>query len=1280
MATFDEKTIFEKKEDSNPSNSVSKKENTPVEEPIKEELLESDNSEAVLEKASSIANEVAGVKVIGEEYVESVNARKERLKREKKERILQEKAHKQMVKNHRKNMKINPENIKRYDTDPEMGLPTEIVDKRVLDELTNTTKKGSTKSKKAIIFSNIFTFFNILTFTIAGWLISVQAFTDLVFLVIVTANLIIGIYQELRAKKTIDRLSLLSAPSATVVRDGVQTEISVNSVVLDDLIVLSAGNQICADSILVSGTVEVNESLLTGESDSIVKKPGDLLFSGSFVVSGKCRARVDKVGKDNYIEKLSAQAKKYQKPNSELLRSLKLIIYAMAFLIIPIGVTLFCLQYFVNGIDYVTAVRKTAGAMVGMIPSGLWLLTSIALFVGVIKLSQRNVLVQELYCIEMLARINVLCLDKTGTITDGTMSVKEVIDYNSLFGLTTANIISGMLNALNESNLTSVALEEKFGLNKRIKYNATIPFSSQRKFNAVTFDKMGTFALGAPEFVLKKHYDMVKKEVNKYAAKGYRVLCLAHFNGVIENQQLPNSDPEVVSLILIEDNIRPDAIKTIGYFKESGVSVRVISGDNPITVSKISERAGIENADQYISLDGLTDAEVERAALKYTVFGRVSPSQKKLLVTTLKNAGNKVAMTGDGVNDILALREADCSIAIASGSEAARNVSHLVLLDSNFDSMPKVVSEGRRVINNIASVASLFLTKTIFSLLLAIQAMNSGGAYPISTNQLIMIDLFAIGAPSFFLALEPNNKEVEGKFLWNILKGALPGAITILIISVIIFSLENGLNLDTISIQTIIVIAATHTCLMVLFKVCKPFNTLRRTLCILCYSAFLLITLLLPQFLEFRPILSFSEYYSDTIKQEIMTYTPQIEISADHYYVFDGKVTSYQKVSSEKNINISCSYSEGKYHYVFNGTNINEDVIIPSLSYLSDGNVALGGNPVFYIENLGDGTIEKHYITYTAGFEKNFKIDKNGYLYYTINGSNKKVMRTLTSTDENYNFYNKYGSNKTLDVHICIMPKVTLKNDQLTITPVISNVDTSQNTDKTYKTNITDDNGVKLSINPDTMELLVNGSTVAPILEDGTTSTITYKIDLPTFSIASDNSILVNGLNTGVSVSRFGIDELIVDGKIVDTSGIMVLPYDASYYLVAADAPSVSAGINSNVKLSNPLICPEVGTTESGHYIINGYYTEYVATSNTPDPKFDSEYNLVLGGIKTDYRLSSTTISTITGGIVTPLTIQAKVFLLMLCLLSTPLMRLLQAIVPWVKKQIDLVQRILSKI
>ena len=819
-----------------------------------------------------------------------------------------------LIKKHRKALKKNPARLVRYNPDIEVGLTKDIVESRIIDGLVNETKSKSNKSIPKIIFSNIFTFFNVLIFLIAACLILVGAYTDLVFLLIVSCNIIIGIIQEIRAKNMIDKLSLMSAPTAIVKRNGNNQEIYVNEVVLDDLLLLENGRQICADSIVVDGTVEVNESLLTGESDPILKHVGDMLLSGSFIVSGRCTARVDKVGKDNYIEELSSQAKKYKKPKSDLLFSLNLIIKIMSFPVVFIGISLFFIMYFNNYINIITSVRKTAGAMIGMIPSGLFLMSSIALMVGVIRLAQKNVLVQELYCIEMLARVNCICLDKTGTITDGTMVVKNVVDYNEVSGLATRNIISAMLNALHDNNLTSQALKDKFGLGKRIKHVAAIPFSSQRKYQAVTFDKYGTFILGAPEFVLNGEFNRYKSDVNKYASLGYRVLCLAHKTGIITDGKLPDGDITVVSMILIEDNIRPDAINTIKYFKESGVKVRVISGDNPITVSKISQRAGIENAEQYISLDGLSDSEVINAATKYTVFGRVSPVQKRLIIQALKDNGDIVAMTGDGVNDILALREADCSIAVASGSEAARNCSHLVLVDSNFDSMPFVVQEGRRVINNVTKVSALFLTKTIFSLFLAIQALLIG-EYPISTNQLILIELLAIGVPSLYLVWEPNNEPVTGKFLYNVLKEALPGALTILLISILVFSFSESLTLDTVSRNTIIIIAATHTCMMVLFKACKPYNPIRKGICIFCYSAAAFAVLFIPSMLELRPLVKTVEYYSNNITTEIIAKYPTIEISRDNFYVIDGKVISLQTNNNYSNNNLTAKMDDNKAYY-----------------------------------------------------------------------------------------------------------------------------------------------------------------------------------------------------------------------------------------------------------------------------------------------------------------------------------------------------------------------------
>lgn len=1328
---------------------------------LNEKILASDNKSIVKEEI-----EVKSLK-------EKKRLEKEKIQEEKK--LL--KAKNKMIKKHRKAIAKNPEKLIRYETDPQMGLSTEIVEKRILDNLVNDARVKTTKSIPKIFFTNIVTFFNILTFTIAGVLISIQAFTDLVFLLIVTANIVIGIIQEIRAKKTIDRLSLISAPTAIVRRAGVNHEIGVNEVVLDDLLLLENGKQICADSIVVDGQVEVNESLLTGESDAIVKKVGDTLYSGSFVVSGKCCARVDKVGKDNYIEQLTSQAKKYKKPKSDLLFSLTWLIRVMAILIIPIGILIFYIMFFVNDLDYVYSIRKTAGAMIGMIPSGLFLMTSIALAVGVIRLAQRNVLVQELYCIEMLARVNCICLDKTGTITDGTMSVKNVIDYNTVYGLATKNIVSAMLNALQDTNLTSVALQEKFGLGKRIKHIAAIPFSSQRKYQAVTFDKFGTFVLGAPEFVLKEKFNLIKNDVNKYAALGYRVLCLAHREGIIKDGALPNAPVEVVSMILIEDNIRPDAINTIRYFKESGVSVRVISGDNPLTVSKISQRAGIEGAEDYVSLDGLSDGEVKKAALKYTVFGRVSPSQKKLLIETLKENGMTVAMTGDGVNDILALKEADCSIAVASGSEAARNVSHLVLLDSNFDSMPKVVAEGRRVINNVTSVASLFLTKTIFSLFLAIQTLQTGN-YPISTNQLILIDILAIGLPSLVLVMEPNNNNVEGKFLTNVIKKALPGAIVILLISMATFSLSSALSLDSTSLSTIIVIAATHTCLMVLFKTCKPFNTLRKFLCGVCYTSFLFFITLMPQFLEFRPIAGFAEYYSNSYTTKVISSYPQVQVSKDNYFIIDGIVTNFQKSPNEKTSNITAIASgnnDGLYYYRIGSTTLETTVVIPDITYGNTGKIYLGG---YKVNNVKYDEIYK-YVTNADGVEEkvsNLAIDTNGYVYIPTEDS--KVERYLKITlsksrnNEYYNHYVNYGTAKDTEVDFRVMPEVEYKDGSLlingkdgeskivsgeTVTYKYKVLNLNLANEEKLETKIVFDketNAYNLTINskpvvktsgddlaaePYTI-CLPNLSTNGKVYDtygnyDSDKSGLLYidavDTEFSIFEIYGEKKVIENGLSYTINGYNNGVSQEIeyilysnktsvvyVDGVQISeyyfdniSSGfesyigknstsiktsigehkLQVVPSTSNYKLTANFAddnsqqqyyPSSLANdkeTRTGVSIAESSICPDIDTTESGMYIINGYYTEFKSTNQELNPRVDDNNNLILGGVTTNYKVSSDDILTQTGGMVTELSVSGKVFLLMLCLISAPLMKILQGLVPWIIKQIKLIQKLLSK-
>ncbi len=994
---------------------------------------------------------------------------KEVKKESSKIELKEDKKHLKEIKAKRKAIESGKLAFARSKTDPQQGLSTKEVEERIELGYQNNTHNGSSKSIKRIIFSNVFTFFNILMVVIAGWLISVNAITDLFFMVIVTLNVVIGILQEIKAKKTIDRLSLLQAPTAIVIRDGLQIEIPVNEVVLDDILLLETGKQIPSDAIVVEGSIEVNESLLTGESDAIVKKNGDSLYSGSFVVSGRCKAQVEKVGKDNYIEQLSGEAKSYKKPKSDLLKSLNWIIYVMAVVVVTVGVTLFLMQYKVNGVDYVTAVRKTAGAMIGMIPSGLYLLSSVALAVGVIRLAQNNVMVQELYCIEMLARVSTLCLDKTGTITDGTMSVQNVVEYNSIGGLPTKNIISAMLNALHETNLTAKALEDKFGLQKKLKFKTTIPFSSQRKYNAVTFERFGTFALGAPEFVLKEHYELVKKDVEKYALQGYRVLSLVHFEEGINHGELPEETPLVVSLILIEDNIRPDAIETIDYFKRSGVTVKVISGDNPLTVSKISQRAGIEGAENYISLDGLTDQEVEQAATKYTVFGRVSPNQKRILVRTMKQAGETVAMTGDGVNDILALKEADCSIAVASGSEAARNVSHLVLMDSNFGSMPKVVAEGRRVINNVSRVACLFLTKTIFSFLLAIQALNSGGAYPISTNQLMMIDFLVIAIPSFFLVLEPNNNRVSGRFLINVIKGALPGAVTILLCSVVAFQVVNYLNSDFITSSTIIVILATHTCLLVLFKVCRPYNLLRKVICGVSYSLFVILTIAIPNFFEFRPIFSFVEYYSDNVNITTIEETPAISISDGGYYVIDGMLSNILDTKPDNTFNTTVT-NDG--YLVIDGHTTDYKIEPPLISIDEDKNVYLKG----YDTNI------KNFIDENTNLK--ISVDSEGYV-------------SLIEVDEDPNL-----ADVVHKLDYSILPEVTVVNNRI----YIDNADT----DYVWNEEIT-----SVSINED-YELLINGKTI-------TYKGAIYKVAEPTYSFNENNEFVINGYKTEANLNTLGV-------------------------------------------------------------------------------------------------------------------------------------------------------------
>ena len=762
---------------------------------------------------------------------EVVNTEVKKKKKYKDPRILSEdeinpklKKEKEKAKKQRKKKNFSLDDVERFNPDTKTGLTTEQVKKRTEEKLTNKVPKKNVKTYRAIFFSNIFTFFNLVCLSVAAALIAVGEWKKCMFLVIILANITIGIIQEIKAKHTVEKISLVTAPSATVLRDGVKHNISVSDVVLDDIIMFDSGKQICADCILLEGELEANESLLTGESVAVKKRKGDILYSGSFVASGKCIARVDRIGEFNYTSKLATKAKEYKKPKSELLRSLNIIIRSICVIVVPLATLMFFNNYSELNHDIPKTVTQTAGSIIGMIPAGMFLLTSVALAVGVLKLAKRRTLVQDLYSIEMLARADVLCLDKTGTITDGTMKVNSVIEINKTTH-SINEIMGSVLTALEDNNQTSRALALHFGYSKEFTKDVVLPFSSSRKLSGVTFKNGETYAFGAPEFVLKQKDAEIESQVKEFASKGFRVILLVKCDGKIEGDRLPTKRTPI-ALITIEDHIRQDAPETIKWFKDNAVQIKIISGDNPITVSEVSKRVGVENAELFISLEGLNEQQVVEAAEKYTVFGRVSPEQKSILVKALKNKGHKVAMTGDGVNDILALKEADCSIAMASGSEATRNVSHLVLLDSNFSSMPSVVAEGRRVINNISKSSSLFLMKTLFTILISIFCLIIRREYPFNTNQILLLEYCVIGIPSFFLALQPNKEPIQGKFLSNLITQSLPGAIifTLNVIVCYIFDMVVGTSGQ---FETMASLLVTFSGLLVLFKLCKPFDVYR---------------------------------------------------------------------------------------------------------------------------------------------------------------------------------------------------------------------------------------------------------------------------------------------------------------------------------------------------------------------------------------------------------------------------------------------------------------------
>ena len=748
--------------------------------------------------------------------------------------------------------------------DREFGLTDAHIKDRKSKGYVNDVKIGTSKTYFSIFFGNVFTFFNLLCFAIFVWLITIikdfNGVKNLTFMFVIVANIGIGVVQEIRAKKTMDKLSLMSSPNVTVRRCGEDTDIKLNEILLGDIMNLKNGSQVCSDAVIVDGTVEVNEALLTGESQAIKKSIGEPLLSGSFIVSGSCVAEVDHIAEDNYLQRLAVDAKKFKKTESELLHSLKIIMRIIAIVILPIAILAFITNWnqalmaiaLEEGITtstgafsaigqlglftsaqlisaYEMAVTPTSAAMIGMIPAGLFLLTSMALAVGVIKLGKEKALVQELYSIETLARVDMLCLDKTGTITDGTMRVKS-IEQSTIPDDEFVRIMSSMQFALGESNQTADALAGHFGAEEIYKGRSVIPFSSERKCSAVTFEDGTMYILGAPEYATSEISKTMQSVIDENSKLGFRCLLLCSNTAVSNEEEIPAINTPI-GIVVIEDNIKSDAIEIISYFKENGVNVRVISGDNPITVSEVARRVGIDNAENYISLQHMTDEEIEVIALDYTVFGRVNPHQKKLLVQLFKKAKYTVAMTGDGVNDILALKEADCSIAMANGSEATRNVAQIVLLDSNFASMPKIVGEGRRIVNNIERASSLFLSKTAFSMMFQLILIFMGIQMPLSPVQLSFISFFVIGVPSLFLALEPNNKLIEGNFLVNVGKRVLPGTVALVVNVVPIMLLTqftNTIAVPDAQLNTVVLTSVYLTFAVILYNVCKPFTRNRR--------------------------------------------------------------------------------------------------------------------------------------------------------------------------------------------------------------------------------------------------------------------------------------------------------------------------------------------------------------------------------------------------------------------------------------------------------------------
>ena len=718
----------------------------------------------------------------------------------------------------------------RYRPDHQTGLTAQQVQEHRMHGWTNQPVDPPSKTTKEIIQENVFTYFNLIFLVLAVLLCLVGSFRDLTFLPVIVLNTLIGIIQETRAKKVLDNLTMLNAPHAMVIRDGKKSQINAEDLVIDDIVIFEAGNQVCADAEVCAGEVQVNESLLTGESDEITKRKGDQLMSGSFIVSGQCHARLDKVGADSYISRLTLEAKAMQNTEqSEMIRSLDKLVKWVGVAIIPIGIILFIQAFVFQGEGFRSSVTSMIAAVIGMIPEGLYLLASVALAVSSIRLAQKKVLLHDLKCIETLARVNVLCVDKTGTITENTMEVQDVIptkEYEEGELRPLSELLGDFTAAQSSDNITMEAMKRYFKIASGKKAVAKTGFSSASKYSSVTFEE-ASYVLGAPEFVLKEQYENYEEAISAHASKGARVLVFGTAKEEPDGKPLKEAVTPL-AYVLLANPIRQEAKETFTYFAEQGVEVKVISGDNPLTVSEVAKEAGIAGAERYVDASTLhTEEEMRAAVLNNAVFGRVTPNQKRKFVQILKEEGKTVAMTGDGVNDVLALKDADCSIAMASGSDAAAQASQLVLLESDFSCMPEVVLEGRRVVNNIQRSASLFLVKNIFSFLLSLVSFVFMFTYPLEPSQISLISMFTIGVPAFFLALEPNKNIIKGHFLTNVFLKALPAALTdvLAVGALVIFGRTFGVSSADISTAATMLLSIVG--FMILYTISAPMNVLR---------------------------------------------------------------------------------------------------------------------------------------------------------------------------------------------------------------------------------------------------------------------------------------------------------------------------------------------------------------------------------------------------------------------------------------------------------------------